>query len=132
PTPTPTPTPTPSPTPSPAEHTEAAAPHGSGSVAGFLRDYYRLAPRDQDAGWARLGPDERDVGRASYDKFWRSLDRVEVHRVEPSGSSAIVELTYYFDDGRVVDEKQRIDLLHGHGGYRIDKDTVLSSRTVSS
>ncbi len=131
-TPTPKPSPTPTPTSTPTHHSGPSASRPPASVTAFLRDYYRVAPQDQDAGWARLGPDERRVGRSSYDHFWQSLDHVEVNRVSPAGTSAIVDLTYHFDDGRVVRERQRIDLLHRGGGYLIDHDTVLGSRTVSS
>jgi len=105
---------------------------GAGSRAEFLKDYFATAPNDRDAGWAMLGPNERSVGRASYDRFWGSIDSVDVGRIKARGDQVELELTYHYSDGRVVAERQRLQLVKGEdGSYLIDDDTVLSSRTVS-
>ncbi len=130
-----------SPTPSPTQPSASASSTPSpGPATGkdasvrFLRDYYATVPGNLDAGWSRLGPHERQVGRSSYDAFWQRIDRVDLTDVtpHPDASTAEVTLTYHFSDGRVVKERQRLVLVRSSGGgYLIDDDKVLSSRTVS-
>ena len=93
----------------------------------------RPRPDDHDAGWALLGPHEQSVGRSSYDDFWDGIDRVDVSGVQahPARSTSEVTLTYHYEDGRVVQERQRLELLRSSGSWLIDGDDVLSSRTVS-
>jgi eukaryotic-like serine/threonine-protein kinase len=112
----------------------------SGSLAAkvaFLHDYFKVA--GTDAGWAQLGSHEQSVGRASYDRFWGAIDSARVSDVTASGGSGgsgagdTVEATvrYHYADGRVVVERQRLDLVRLNGRYLIDNDDVLSSHTVS-
>jgi eukaryotic-like serine/threonine-protein kinase len=114
------------------------APDGQGGPrvrqVAFLEDYFSTAPTDQDAGWARLGPQGREVGRASYDDFWGSIRSVDTSGFEPGPTPDTMDVTlrYEYDDGRVVVERQRLTLVgDGDGGYLIDDDQVLSSRTVA-
>ena len=102
-------------------------------MSAFLGGYYTTVPGNLDAGWSKLGPHEQAQGRTSYDRFWRSVDRVDASRLQtdPARSTADVTLTYHFRDGRVVVERQRLGLVRSdHGGWLIDDDTVLSSHTV--
>ena len=101
-------------------------------MAGFLRTYYSTVPDDLDAGWAMLGSDEKAVGRGSYDQFWGSITSVDLTDVttSPGSNTADISLTYHYDDGRVVDERQHLTLVHGPDGrWLIDSDEVLSSTT---
>jgi hypothetical protein len=107
----------------------------AGNVAAqarFLQGYFAAA--GTDAGWAQLGPDEQKVGRASYDGFWRSVDSASVSDVTagPTADSVVATVRYAYATGRVVVERQRLQLLRSGSGYLINDDTVLSSRTVSS
>jgi hypothetical protein len=87
-----------------------------------------------DAGWAQLGSDEKSVGRASYDRFWNTIDSASVSDVTDIGQGDTVEATirYHYSDGRVVEERQRLTLVRSGDGFLIDQDDVLSSRTLSS
>jgi hypothetical protein len=98
----------------------------------FLQGYFAAA--GTDAGWAQLGPDERKVGRSSYDGFWRSMASASVSHVTAGPTADTVEATvrYTYTSGRVVVERQRLQLLPSGGRYLINDDTTLSSRTVSS
>ena len=84
-------------------------------------------PRRKDAAWSQLGPGEQAQGRASYDRFWRSIESVEVSDVErvggPGTDTQTVEatLTYRTTAGRVSTERHRLQLVRSDdGGYRID------------
>jgi len=110
----------------------AQPPAGQGGKVAFLRTYYSTVPDDLDAGWSMLGPDEKSVGRGSYDRFWGSMASVEVSDIATTAGShtADITLTYHYKDGRVVVERQRLTLVRSAGGHwLIDKDQVLSSRT---
>jgi eukaryotic-like serine/threonine-protein kinase len=99
-----------------------------------VRSYFSLVPSNLDAGWARLAPGmQAKVGRGSYDGFWGSIQAVQASDITPlSGRPATdVTLTYHFTDGRVVVERQRLDLQPSPSGYLIADDQVLSSRTVN-
>ena len=118
------------PTPGPG-HTQAATTPQKGKV-GLLRTYYSTVPHNLDAGWAMLGPDEKAAGRASYNEFWGSITSVGVSDIttSPGSKTADVSLTYHYQDGRVVDERQRLTLIHAADGrWLIDNDEVLSSTT---
>jgi eukaryotic-like serine/threonine-protein kinase len=131
-TPEPSNTPEPSSTPEPSNTSIARKP--AGSPVGFIERYYATAPQDQQAGWSMVGPGIRQLGRSSYDDFWGSIDSVGVSSVQPSadGSSADVTLTYHFSDGRITVERQTLQLIRSSGGgYLINGQKVLSSRTVS-
>ncbi|HEX6518212.1 MAG TPA: serine/threonine-protein kinase [Nocardioidaceae bacterium] len=119
------PTPTATGRPAPAADT--------GEMVGFVESYYdQTMPGDLDTGWTMLsGRFRSEVGRDSYESFWDDVEEVEASGTTPAGSSSVLTtLTYHFDDGRVVRERQRIDLVREGGGYRIDNDTPLSSHTV--
>jgi serine/threonine protein kinase len=112
--------------------TGAAARTGLAGQQQFLRNYYAAAPGGTDAGWAQLGPREQRVGRSSYDGFWRTIESAQVSDVAAGASPNSVEATirYRYASGRVVEERQRLELVRSGGRYLIDDDTVLSSRTV--
>ena len=119
--------------PSSASPRNARAASPRTALRSFLRGYYATVPGNLDAGWAKLGPHEQAQGRASYQRFWGSVRRVDAASIQaqPASSSAELTLTYHFRDGRVVVERQRLGLVRsGHDGWLIDDDTVLSSRTV--
>ena len=123
---------------SPSSHPSASGgtgrpkPRRLGRVAS-VRSYYRTVPGNLDAGWAGLGPNEQAQGRASYDGFWRQIRWVDVGDVTPVGGDTLdLTLTYHFRDGRVVRERQRLQLLRAASRYLINDDTVLSSQTLSS
>ncbi|MGA8994252.1 MAG: hypothetical protein WB441_08085, partial [Nocardioidaceae bacterium] len=106
---------------------------GLAEKSAFLRSYFESAPGGTDAGWAQLGPAEKSVGRASYDRFWGAIAAADVSDVAAGDSSDTVEATirYRYENGRVVVERQRLRLIRADGDYLIDDDEVLSSRTVS-
>lgn len=116
------PTPDPNPSPDPT----------SAKVA-FIEEYFETVPQDTDTGWHRLAPSMmRAVGRDTYESFWGSIASVQANEATPVRGEPVVEvvLTYTFEDGRVVTERQRIVLAESENGYRIADDQVLSSRTV--
>ncbi|MGZ4501227.1 MAG: serine/threonine-protein kinase [Nocardioidaceae bacterium] len=118
--------------PDPTGGTGRPRPSRLGRVAS-VRSYYRTVPGNLDAGWAGLGPNEQAQGRASYDGFWRQIRSVDVRDLTPVGGDTLdLTLTYHFRDGRVVRERQRLQLLPAATRYLINDDTVLSSQTLSS
>jgi len=74
------------------------------------------------------------VGRASYDGFWRSIESAQVSDVTAGSSADSVEATilYRYASGRIVQERQRLQLIRSGGSYLINDDTVLTSRTLRS
>ena len=98
----------------------------SGSRVGFLGDYFDTVPGDLDAGWSMLSPRmQAEVGRSSYDGFWSTVSSVQASDFSPRGNTVDVTLRYTMNDGRVLVERHRIDLVRGSDGYLIDDDTPI-------
>ncbi len=120
-------------TTSPSQRTEPASASaspatGRAAKAAFIREYFAAAPGGSDEAWARLGPNRREQGRASYDRFWRTIESVDVADIEPVPGTDSVDLTvtYHLTSGGVSTERQRLDLVRsGDGGFLIDNDRVL-------
>ncbi|GAA2038317.1 hypothetical protein GCM10009740_33140 [Terrabacter terrae] len=131
---TPTPKAT-TPSPAPSQPSTTA---GGGPVAGdptrAVRDYYRLLPGDTDAGWARLTDRYRATtarDRATYDKFWASVDSVSVGQVKASGPGSVeATVRYDFSDGRRFEERTAYTLVRQDGVLKIDTSSVQSSRQL--
>jgi eukaryotic-like serine/threonine-protein kinase len=112
-----------SPTGSPSQSNPAG---GTGLAAekAFLRDYFSKAPGGTDEGWALLTPRyQREVGRGSYDGFWRTIRSVDVGRASDAGGNTVdATLTYTRSDGSTTTEQHRLSLVRSDGGYLIDGD----------
>ncbi|HSE08682.1 MAG TPA: protein kinase [Nocardioidaceae bacterium] len=130
PTPSPTqePSPTANPKPSPTEDRQ-----DRGEVLeGTVRDYFAVMPGNTDAGWNGLAPSMQAQGRGAYEDWWGSIDSVNLASAEARGSNQVdIVLTYYFKDGRAIQETQRLTMERSGGRYLIADDEVLSSRAVS-
>ncbi|CAN7350108.1 serine/threonine-protein kinase [Terrabacter sp. LjRoot27] len=135
--PRPSPSSTPTTAPStPSNSTTTAAPGGptDAELARAVRDYYALLPGDTDAGWARLTDRYRSTtsgSRATYERFWGSVDSVDVRQATGSAPRSVVAtLRYAFDDGRRFEERTSYSLVDDGGILKIDRSSVLSSRRL--
>ncbi|MFL6136024.1 MAG: serine/threonine-protein kinase [Nocardioidaceae bacterium] len=126
--------PSPSPSKSPTKPSASASPSssastqpsgGSSAKTSFLRDYFATAPGGTDAGWAMLTPSyQAQVGRASYNGFWRTIRSVDVSNVSPEGgNSVLATLTYTSNGGSTSVERHRLDLVPSGDGYLINGDS---------
>jgi protein subunit release factor A len=90
-------------------------------------------PSDTDGAWSRMTEDyktERAGGREGYEAFWADIERVETRNVTADPPDrAEATLTYYFKDGRVVDEQTEYRLEKQDGTMKIDRSEVISSST---
>lgn len=104
-------------------------PSSGQAMVSFVTSYFNTVPGDTATGWSELAPSMQSVGRDSYERFWESIDSVDVAGARAVAGAQAVEfdITYHFSDGRVVLEHQRIDLAPHAGSYWITNDTVLSS-----
>ncbi len=90
-----------------------------------VRDYYQLAPGGSDEAWAMLGPGLQEQGRASYDRFWRGIESVEVRSAQASTEDDTVEVTlvYRRTNGQTSTERKVETLISdGDEGYLIESD----------
>ncbi|SHH63541.1 Serine/threonine protein kinase [Jatrophihabitans endophyticus] len=131
------PTPTPTTTSSSRSATSPAATRttrprrtstpSDGQLAAAVVSYFRLVPGDLDAGWARLSrsfQQGRANGRATYDDYWGSVERVDVRNVQgdaPRSASAM--LVYHYSDGRVVSQQTTFRFVREDGMLKIDAQT---------
>lgn len=98
-----------------------------------MTSYYALLPGDTTDAWNRLTPayqSSHAKGRAAYDRFWGAMRKVAVHRATgspPDHARALI--TYYYRDGRVVDEVTSFGLAQQDGLLKIASSTVDSSVT---
>ena len=140
PTPTETPAPDPSTSPSaPTEPTEPApepaqpapAPDPQQRVVDSVTAYYANLPGDLDAAWPLMTADYQQNhagGRGAYEAFWAAISAVEIADVSaPAADRAQATLTYYFRDGRVVQEVTAYQLVDEGGTLKIAASDVLSS-----
>jgi hypothetical protein len=135
PKPTPTPKTTPPSTPATSTTATSTAPNGppsSGQLADSITHYYSVVPGDTNTGWQLLTPSYQQGtagGRGTYERWWHSIDRVDVS--DASGSppgTATATLTYHFKDGRVVTERTQFGLVNQGGTLKINSSQVLSSQ----
>ena len=108
----------------PASQAGSAGGTGVAAKKAFLGDYFRKAPGGTDAGWALLTPRyQGEVGRRSYDGFWRTIRSVDVGRVSDAGRNTVdATLTYTRTDGSTTTEQHQLPLVRSGGGYLIDGD----------
>jgi serine/threonine protein kinase len=96
---------------------------GDEAVA-FVDGYFDTVPDDVDSGWAMLSPAyQAETGRASYDGFWAEVADVDATDLSPAAGGDAVEatVTYQYEDGRTVEERQLLQLVPGEDGEpRID------------
>lgn len=124
----------PTPTPAQPSTTAGSGPASASELAGAVRDYYGLLPGNTDAGWARLTDRYRATtarDRATYDRFWASVDSVSVGQAKASGPGSVVATVRYdFSDGRRFEERTAYTLVQQDGILKIDTSTVQSSRQL--
>jgi hypothetical protein len=95
-------------------------------LANAVENYFQVVPGDLDAGWQLLTPHFQQTagGRSTYDKFWSSVDRVDVSSATghaPHDASAT--LTYHYKDGRVVTDATQFRFLRQGGVLKIDAES---------
>ncbi|HEY2763688.1 MAG TPA: serine/threonine-protein kinase [Pseudonocardiaceae bacterium] len=120
--------------PAPGPPISAAPPQDTpGQLRAAISDYYALMPGHLQDGWGRLTTgyqDDHAGGFASYQSFWNSMQRVEVSDVsatEPAAANATI--TYFYKDGRVIEERTSFGLANEDGRWKIGSSTVTSSHT---
>ncbi|WP_167136675.1 serine/threonine-protein kinase [Diaminobutyricimonas sp. TR449] len=115
--------------PPPTEAPEPGTPEQQAveTVAG----YYAMLPGDLDSAWPLMTADYQENhagGRGAYEAFWEDIADVEVADVRASAPNrARATLTYYFRDGRVVQEVTAYRLEDEGGALKIAATEVLSS-----
>ena len=102
---------------------------GNKNLEKFMDSYYSEVTKDTDRTWDQLTPRMQDAagGRAGYDSFWKSIDKVEVNQfqVNASGESAVVNLTFTRNDGTSSTETHQFTFVRDRGDYFIDSDQLL-------
>ena len=111
------------------EQPESGSGDGQGAASGgeavaFVDGYFDTVPGDVDAGWAMLSPAyQAETGRESYGGFWAEVADVDATDLSPAAGGDAVEatVTYEYEDGRTVEERQLLQLVPGEDGeLRID------------
>ena len=115
---------------------QPSATAGAATVAELSRaitGYYSLLPAKTEQAWSRLtaGYQASHGGRQVFQSFWASLRRVTASAAtgRPPGT-AEATITYFYKDGRVVQERTSYALVREGGILKIADSNVLSSRTL--
>jgi eukaryotic-like serine/threonine-protein kinase len=102
-----------------------SAPTSAKAVDGFVRSYFANVTRDTGATWGQLTPAMHSAAgnRRGYDRFWRTIKRVQVNStdVNTSGTKVVVNLTYISSRGRSTETK-RLSVVNRNGRYLIDSE----------
>lgn len=123
----------PSPSAPPPEEEEPgpAPPTAEERVIGTVTGYYGMLPGDLDSAWPLMTADYQQNhagGRGAYEAFWGAIADVEVADVTvPAPDRAQATLTYYYRDGRVVQEVTAYRFVDEGGVLKIAETDVLSS-----
>ncbi|MGI8716469.1 MAG: serine/threonine-protein kinase [Lapillicoccus sp.] len=118
---------------SPPPSSPAGAPTAA-AMAQAIVDYYALLPGNTDAGWARLTQRYQVTtpkDRQTYQRFWDAISRVAVSSASgtPPGT-AQATITYYYKDGRVIQERTSYGLVLDNGVLKIDRSDGISSQPL--
>jgi hypothetical protein len=121
----------PSPPPAEEEAAEPPPPSAEQRIVDAITGYYATVPGDLDGAWPLMTADyqvNHVGGRDAYGAFWGEIADVEITDVSaspPDGAQAT--LTYYFNDGSVVQEVTAYRLVDEGGVLKIAATEVLSS-----
>lgn len=104
------------PSSSPADN--QGGPASADEKVAMVDGYFDTVPDDLDAGWSMLSPAYRaETGRGSYDGFWAEIADVDASGLSAGpGTDVLATVTYEYDDGRTVEERQVLHLVEGAGG----------------
>jgi hypothetical protein len=115
----------------PTQEPEPPAPTPEQRVVDTVTGYYAMLPGDLDSAWPMMTADYQENhagGRSAYEAFWAAIAEVEIADVTaPAADRAQATLTYYFRDGRVVQEVTVYQLVDEGGNLKIAASDVLSS-----
>jgi len=113
----------------PGSVTAAPAQNADQKLEDFVTSYYSDVTKDTGRTWGELAPTMQNAagGRAGYDGFWKTIDRVRVNqtRADVSGKRAVVSLTFTRSDGRTSTENHQFTFITDGGGYLIASDKFL-------
>jgi len=119
-------------TSSPAASATTGAPDADAGkrLEAFVRSYYSEVTSDTARTWPQLTPTMQGAarGRAGYDSFWETIDRVDVNQTQADASArrAVVSLTFRKKDGGTSTERHQLTFAtDDRGDYRIDSDHLL-------
>lgn len=121
-------------TPSAAPTPTAEPPTPEQQAAATVAGYYEVLPGDLDSAWPLMTADYQENhagGRGAYEAFWGEISDLDIADVSASApDQAQATLTYYFRDGRVVQEVTAYRLEDEGGQLKIAATDVLSSTRI--
>lgn len=121
-------------TPSAAPTPTAEPPSPEQQAAATVAGYYEVLPGDLDSAWPLMTADYQENhagGRGAYEAFWGEISDLDIADVSASApDQAQATLTYYFRDGRVVQEVTAYRLEDEGGQLKIAATDVLSSTRI--
>jgi len=89
----------------------------------FVKSYYSDVTKNTSRTWGRLAPSMQEAagGRAGYDGFWRTIDKVTVKQVvaDASNKTAVFSLSFRLKNGRTSTETHRFTFVDQGGQYLI-------------
>jgi eukaryotic-like serine/threonine-protein kinase len=98
----------------------------------FVDSYFQLVPDDLDTAWQQLSPRmQQEVGRDSFNGFWGQVADADATSVQAGDGLVDAAVTYTYESGKVVRQQNQYALVRAEGGYLIDEETVVTSRTTS-
>ena len=113
----------------PASATAAPAKNADKKLESFVTSYYSDVTKDTGRTWGELAPAMQHAagGRAGYDGFWKTIDKVRVNQTQADvpGKKAVVNLTFTRSDGTTSTENHQFTFVADGGGYLIASDRFL-------
>src|SRR5262249_11773456 len=91
----------------PAQPSKSGSPMQARTMTRFVADYYQLLPENKAAGWRLLGPTLKQIGYASYTRFWSTIRSVSTRDLsaDPAGATVTGTVVFVTTTGRTSVER---------------------------
>jgi serine/threonine protein kinase len=108
--------------PVPSSTASSAAQPTPQEMEAVVRQYFSLVPEHLDEGWQLLGPGLQKQGKERYERFWKSIDDVQIIAGPQAAGSSVGLILQYTRNDRKITEKHLLGMVVKDGKPLINTD----------